>query len=147
MKYIYKVINKKTWNKYGRETYFFSYMKADSIEQATMRATKKHGLDDIKEIHRVTSVCNDWFKSRQRITRNASAIYEEATGLIDCEDYGIVAVHDFSVGVIAERVVDGQTIYETQIQCSEFKDESLDGMIDCLWNEFAKFELCEDRSV
>lgn len=144
---IYKVINNKTWNKNGIETNFFSYLKADSIEEATKLAVKKYSSDDIKEVHRVTSVCNDWFKSRQRITENASAIYEEATGLIASADYEIVAVHDFSVGVIAERLVDGQTIYETQIQCSEYKDESLDGMIDCLWNEFAKFELCEDRSV
>ena len=144
---IYKVIKEKTWNKNGVETNFFSYVKADSIEQATMRAAKQYGLDDIKEVHEVSSVCNDWVKSRQRITENSSAIYEEATGLIACEDYGIVAVHDFSVGVIAERVVDGQTIYETQIQCSEFKSDDLDGIIDCLWNEYAKFELCEDRSL
>ena len=125
----------------------FSYIKADSFVEATKRSADKYGSDNIKEVFKIESVCNDWFKSYRRSEARASWIYHEGTGLNleDCES--IVAVHTFSVGVIAERIVNGQKQYETIVKSDEFKSDDLDGIIDCLWNEYAKFELCEDRSL
>lgn len=142
MKYTYKVIEEKTWNKRGTPTNHFSYLQAGSIEEATKLAAKKYGLDNIVEVYEVSSVCNDWVKSHRVIEENAAEIYEEATGMIAEHNNNIVAVHEFSVGVIAEYLIDGQKQYETIIENEEYKSDDLDGMIDCLYNFYAKFEIC-----
>jgi hypothetical protein len=91
------------------------------------------------------SRCNRWFKTHHRITENAAQIYGECLG--DCgmsatSRPDIVAVHTFEpIGVIAECVRDGVTMYETFCGNSDVYDADLDGVIDYLWNEFVKHEI------
>ena len=47
---MYKVIKEATWKKNGITTNFFSYVKANSIEEATKYSAQKWGLDNIKEV-------------------------------------------------------------------------------------------------
>ena len=86
--------------------------------------------------------CHDWNKSHKRITENAACIYGTALGDPDYTDETLVAVHTFEpVGVIAECVRDGRTVYETVCHNDDICDYDLDGVIDYLWNEFVKHEL------
>ena len=88
------------------------------------------------------SKCNKWVKSHKRITENAARIYGTALGDPDHTDETLVAVHTFEpIGVIAECVRDGVTMYETCCGNSDVYDADLDGVIDFLWNEFVKHEI------
>ena len=86
--------------------------------------------------------CHEWFKSQQRITKNAAELCREQTGH-DVEGGTIVAVHTFEpTGIIAEVVHNGVTWFETccydEMPAS---DENIDGVIDYLWNECVKHEI------
>ena len=86
--------------------------------------------------------CHDWYKSQQRITENAACIYGTGLGDPDYTDDSLVAVHTFEpIGVIAECVRNGATVYETVCSNDDICDGDLDGVIDYLWNNFVKREL------
>jgi len=51
---MYEVIKEATWLKRGIATHFKSYVKANSIMEATKYAASKWGLDNIKEVLEVT---------------------------------------------------------------------------------------------
>ena len=77
------------------------------------------------------SKCHKWVTSHKRITENAACIYGTALGDPDYTDETLVAVHTFEpVGVIAECVRDGATVYETVCHNDDIYDSDLDGVID-----------------
>ena len=47
---MYKVIRTTTWLKNGIETNFYSYISADTIEDATKLAVNRWGLEKIKQV-------------------------------------------------------------------------------------------------
>ena len=51
---MYEVIKEATWLKRGVATHFKSYVKANSIMEATKYAAEQWGLDEIKEVLEVT---------------------------------------------------------------------------------------------
>jgi len=51
---MYEVIKEATWLKRGIATHFKSYVRANSIMEATKYAAEQWGLDNIKEVREVT---------------------------------------------------------------------------------------------
>ncbi len=51
---MYEVIKEATWLKRGVATHFKSYVKANSIIEATKYAAAEWGLDNIKKIRECT---------------------------------------------------------------------------------------------
>jgi hypothetical protein len=47
---MYKVIKEATWLKRGKAVHFHSYVRANSIIEATKLAADRWGLDNIKEV-------------------------------------------------------------------------------------------------
>ena len=123
--------------KYKTETatfFMFDYETKDDNELQEA----KHALNRYAQGH----TCHDWNKSHKRITENAASIYGTALGDPDYTDETLVAVHTFEpIGVIAECVRDGETVYKTVCNNDDIYDGDFDGVVDYLWNNFVKHEL------